>query len=83
MSRRGVVMVDQDRCFSKSGLAEYLSKSTRWIDNLLRSSSPPPGFKVGKSWIFKKSEIDLWLEGFRAGTDLDELVQKTLADLRG
>ena len=71
----------QDRCFSKAGLAEYLNKSTRWIDYQLSGATPPPGFKVGKSWVFKKSEIDLWLEGFRAGTDLDKLVKQTLSEL--
>jgi hypothetical protein len=81
MSRRGVAVVDQDRCFSKAGLAEYLNRSVRWVDYQLSGPHPPPGFKVGKTWVFKKSEIDLWLEGFRADTDLNKLVKETLAEL--
>lgn len=84
MDRRGgVAVVGQDRCFSKARLAEYLDKSTRWVDYQLSSPNPPPGYKIGKSWVFKKSEIDRWLEQFRAGADLTKLVQATLAEFRG
>ncbi len=56
-------------CFSKTALAAYLDRSIRWVDYLLTSQNPPPGYKIGKSWVFKKSEIDLWLENFRVHTD--------------
>jgi predicted DNA-binding transcriptional regulator AlpA len=72
---------DPDRCFSKVALAQYLNRSVCWIDYQLAGPNPPPGFKVGKSWVFKKSEIDHWLEQFRVDTDLNRLVQKTLAEL--
>lgn len=73
--------IAEDRCFSKQSLAVYLNKSTRWLDYQLASASPPPGYKVGKSWIFKKSEIDRWLEQFRASSDLDKIVDEVISEL--
>lgn len=67
--------------FTKLEVARYLGRSTRWLDYQLAGPTPPPGFKVRKSWMFKKSEIDAWLEQFRAGRDLDQLVDETLAAL--
>jgi hypothetical protein len=71
----------QERCFSKTGLAQYLNKSLRWLDYQLVSPHPPPGFKINKSWVFKKSEIDAWLEQFRAGVDLDQIVSEVVNEL--
>jgi hypothetical protein len=73
--------ITQERCFSKQGLASYLSKSTRWVDYQLSGPNPPPGFKCGKSWIFKKSEVDRWLEQFRAKPALSVIVDEVMADL--
>lgn len=73
----------QDRHFSKTGLARYLDKSVRWVDYTLAGPTPPPGFKVGKNWLFRKSEIDQWLEQFRAGADLDKIVNETVAEVVG
>lgn len=75
--------VTEDCCFSKTGLALYLSKSVRWVDYQLAGPFPPPGFKVRKSWIFKKSEIDAWLEQFRAGAELDKIVDEVVAEVAG
>ena len=70
-----------DAHLSKTGLARYLDRSTRWVDYRLSGPNPPPGFKLGKTWIFKKSEIDSWLEKFRAGSHLDKLVSETMVEL--
>lgn len=72
-----------DCCFSKTAVARYLGKSVRWVDYQLSGSHPPPDFKVGKSWVFKKSEIDAWLEQFRASADLDKIVDETVAEVLG
>jgi predicted DNA-binding transcriptional regulator AlpA len=69
--------------FSKVEAARYLGKSTRWLDYQLSGQTPPPGFKIGKCWLFKKSELDHWLEKFRASADLDRLVDETLAEVLG
>ena len=70
-----------DRCFSKTEAARYLARSVRWLDYQLSGPHPPPGFKIGKSWIFKKSELEQWLEQFRAGADLDRLVEETAREI--
>jgi hypothetical protein len=47
--------------------ARYLSKSPRWLQKQLKESdNPPPSFKVGKNRLFRKSELDSWLENFRS-----------------
>jgi len=73
--------IAQDRCFTKAEAARYLSKSTRWLDYQITGPNPPPGFKVGKCWIFKRSELDRWLEQFRAGADLDRIVNEVVAEV--
>ena len=40
-------------------VAEYLKVKDRTIYRLV-SSGEMPGFKVGGSWRFRKSEIDQW-----------------------
>ena len=40
-------------------VAEYLTVKDRTIYRLV-SSGKMPGFKVGGSWRFRKSEIDQW-----------------------
>ena len=67
--------------FNQVEAARYLNKSLRWFQLQLTSPHPPPGFKCGKSWIFKKSELDRWLEQFRAGAALDKVVSEAMADL--
>jgi predicted DNA-binding transcriptional regulator AlpA len=76
-------MHTRDYYFSKIEAARYLGKSTRWLDYQLSGQTPPPGFKIGKRWLFKKSEIDRWLEQFRASADLDRLVDETVAEVLG
>jgi hypothetical protein len=80
MERRHYESVDY--YFSKKEAARYLSNSDRWFEYQLSGPHPPPGFRLGKSWIFKKSELDHWLEQFRASVDLDRVVDEVLKDLR-
>ena len=83
----------EDRCFSKVALARYLDKSLRWVDYQLSGPNPIPGFLVPsansgsnsknrkKAWIFRKREVDAWLERFRTGVDLDRVVDETVAEV--
>src|SRR5262249_56476702 len=66
--------------FTKTEAARYLSKSVRWFDYQLSSPNPPPGFKLGKCWLFRKSELDRWLEQFRAGADLNRIVDEVVRE---
>jgi len=63
--------------------ASYLSKSPRWLQYQLTGPHPPPGFKTGKCWLFRKSELDRWLEQFRASADLDRVVEGVVLDVVG
>ncbi len=60
--------------FNLTEAARYLNKSPRWLAYQLTGPTPPPGYKLGKCWLFRKSELDRWLEQFRAGADLDRIV---------
>lgn len=67
--------------FNQIQAARYLNKSLRWFQYQLTGPHPPPGFKVGKCWLFKKSELDRWLERFRAGADLDRIVDECVREV--
>ncbi|MGH7961769.1 MAG: helix-turn-helix domain-containing protein [Candidatus Binatia bacterium] len=62
--------------------ARYLGKSPRWLQYQLAGPHPPPGFKPGKCWVFRKSELNHWLEQFRASAPLDQLVDEVMKELR-
>jgi len=70
-----------DYHFSLTAAARYLGKSPRWLQYQVTGPHPPPGFKVGKAWLFKKSELDRWLEQFRAKSDLDALVDEVVTEV--
>jgi len=58
--------------FNLSEAAHYLGRSPRWLQCQLISPDPPPAYRLGKSkaWIFKKSELDAWLQKFRVNVPL-------------
>lgn len=70
-----------ERHFNQVEASRYLNKSLRWFQLQLTGPHPPPGYRLGKCWIFKKSELDRWLEQFRAGTDLDRIVNEVVAEV--
>ncbi len=49
-------------------VAEYLKVKARTIYRLV-SKKEIPGFKVGGSWRFRKSEIDQWTKANTFGPD--------------
>jgi hypothetical protein len=63
----------QDRHFNLEAAARYLGRSAAWLRAQLHGADPPPGFKLGKSWLLKKSELDTWIEHLRAGADPDQV----------
>jgi hypothetical protein len=75
-------VVIQDTHFNQVEAAHYLGRSPRWLQYQLGGPNPPPGYKIGKAWIFKKSELDHWLEQFRASNDLDRVVNEVMNDLQ-
>ena len=75
--------IDDGYFGSLTRAASYLGRSPRWLEYQLKGLHPPPGFKIGKTWTFKKSDLDQWLEQFRAGADLDRIVDETVAEVLG
>ena len=60
----------EDRWVSVEEIAEYLgiNRDTvyKWIER-----KKMPAHKVGRLWKFKKSQIDSWVEGGKAGPDAE------------
>jgi len=75
--------LDQDRYLNFAEAAKYLSVSTRFIRDRLDEI---PHRRIGvKILLFKKSELDTWLDQYREGgkEELSELVDGVLADVGG
>ena len=74
--------VDRDRYLDKRQAAEYTSLSIRTIEGRLDEI---PHFLVGKKKLFKKSELDRWMETYREGSshDLDKIVDGAIESLKG
>ncbi len=74
--------VDRDRFMDKREASTYLSLSTRNLESRLPEI---PHYRVGKKILFKKSEIDHWMETYREGgnRELDRIVNETLESLKG
>ena len=76
--REILAYLDQDRYLNLAEAAKYLSVSTRTIRDRLDEI---PHRRVGtRILLFKKSELDTWLEQYREGEKarLDELVEECL-----
>ena len=71
---------DRDRYMDKRETAEYTSLSTRTLEGRLDEI---PHFRVGKKILFKKSELDRWMETYREGgtQNLDQLADEAIASL--
>ncbi len=71
---------DRDRYMDKRGAVEYTSLSVR---NLEARLPEIPHYRVGKKVLFKKSELDRWMETYREGgtQNLDQLADEAIASL--
>ncbi len=74
--------VDRDRYLDKREAAAYTSLSTR---NLEARLPEIPHYRVGKKILFKKSEIDKWMETHREGgtQNLDRIADEVIESIRG
>ncbi len=72
----------QDRYMGKREAAEYTSLSIRTLESRLGEI---PHFLVGKKILFKKSELDQWIERFREGDshNLDRIADEAIESLKG
>jgi hypothetical protein len=72
---------NEDPLLTKIEAAHYLRRSTRWLELRLLAENPPPGFKAGRGWVFRKSELDNWLEQFRTRSAADDPTDPGRPDL--
>ena len=73
---------DPDRYMDKRGAAKYTSLAVRNLESHLDEI---PHFRVGNKVLFKKSELDHWMETHREGDsrNLDLIADEAVKDLRG
>ena len=70
----------QDRYMSKKIAARYTSLSIRNLESRLPEI---PHFRVGNKILFKKSELDRWMETHRQGTqNLDRIADEAIESLK-
>jgi len=71
----------QDRYLDKREAASYTSLSIR---NLEARLPEIPHYRVGKKILFKKSELDHWMETYREGSnhELDRIVDGAMESLK-
>ncbi len=75
-----LVYFDRDRYMDKQEAAKYTSLSVR---NLEARLPEIPHFRVGNKILFKKSELDHWIETYREGTqDLDRIADEAVESIR-
>ncbi len=68
---KGLVEIQpQDRHFNVKQLSEYMGMSAQWIYNNMRTI---PHFNLNRKPLFRKSEIDTWIEQYRVKTETDNL----------
>ena len=72
--------IDRDRYLDKKAAASYTSLSIR---NLEARLDEIPHFRVGQKILFRKSELDRWMETYREGgtQNLDQLADEAIASL--
>ena len=63
--------VREDKYMGLKESAVYLAMSERTFRS---HAEQMPRFKVGGKWLFKKSELDRWMERFRVNTEDVEVV---------
>lgn len=70
----------EHRYLTKAQAQTYTGLSERTLD-YARERGELPFFRVGKRVLFKRSEIDAWLEKHRVGVDLDAIVDDVVSSL--
>ena len=76
-----LLYLSQDRFMSKREAASYTSLSIRNLESRLDEI---PHYRVGRKILFKKSELDHWMESHREGGshDLDKIADDAVKTLR-
>ncbi len=71
-----LAFIAQDRYLNLAEAAKYVRLSERTLRRRLNEIRPRP-FRVGNKLVFKKSDLDLWMETYRledVAREMDEAV---------
>ena len=73
--------LNSDHYMSKRDAAEYLGLSLRKLEYHLPEV---PHFRLGRKLLFRKSELDRWVESYRVPVqDLKSVVDKVVSKVLG
>jgi excisionase family DNA binding protein len=70
----------EQQYFTKTQARIYVALSERTLD-YARARKELQFFKIGKRVLFKKSDLDAFIERHRARVDLDQIVDEVLAEV--
>ena len=81
--RQVLDLIAKDRYMSKSEAARYLSLSIRTLESHMQEM---PHYKVNRKVLFKRSELDLWMQRHRVEStskDLDQIADDAVRAVMG
>jgi excisionase family DNA binding protein len=75
-----IIQTVEHRYLTKAQAQIYTGLSERTLD-YARERQELGFYKRGKRVLFKKSDLDYWMESHRAGVDLDKIVDETVREV--
>jgi len=72
----------EQQYLTKAQAQTYTGLSERTLD-YVRERQELKFYKVGKRVLFKRGDLDAWMERHRAGADLDRIVNETVREVLG
>ena len=76
-------MTQQDDFLTTTELLDYLQVNLQTVHRLIKTGQIPP-VRVGREWLFRRRDIDGWIEASReAGLKLAKMFAKALRIGRG
>lgn len=77
-----IIQTVEQQYLTKIQAQTYTGLSERTLD-YARERRELTFYKHGKRVLFKRSDLDAWMERHRASTDLDKIVDETVAEVMG
>jgi excisionase family DNA binding protein len=77
-----LIQAVEQQYLTKAQAQTYTGLSERTLD-YARERGELKFYKRGKWVLFKKADLDAWMERHRAGVDLDKVVNETVAEVLG
>jgi excisionase family DNA binding protein len=77
---REVIQAVEQQYLTKAQAQTYTGLSERSLD-YARERGELPFIKYGKRVLFKRGDLDTWMERHRAGADLDKIVDEVMREV--